>query len=366
MVALQALVLLGVAFGILMIAQTTFDNLDRLGVQSGIDFLWQRSGFDINQTLLPYSANSPLYMAFLVAMGNTLLLAAFVIVLATFMGLVVALLRLSGDWFLSGLGQAFIETSRNIPALLQIFFIYFIGLRSLPPARESYDLFGAVFINNRGVFLPEMVWVSPLAPWLALGLIVLAVVLWAVGRRRHSCRYFSARWAWAGWLVLLLIWLVTCVDWRSPTLGRFGYQSSFVISPELVALILGLSIYNASYIAEIIRAGFQAVPRGQWEAARSLSLGYGVIMRRIIVPQAMRVIVPPLTNSYLNVFKATSLGAAIGYPEIVSVLVGTTNNLVGRPVEIMCMTFVIYSLVSLAAAWAMHRLDRRYQNLYPA
>jgi general L-amino acid transport system permease protein len=152
------------------------------------------------------------------------------------------------------------------------------------------------------------------------------------------------------------------INWKIPQLQKFGYISDLVITPELGALILGLSIYNASSVAEVIRAGFVAVPKGQWEAARSLGLSATGIMRHVIAPQAMRVIIPPMTTCYLNIFKATSLGAAVGYPEIVSVMVGTTNNIVGRPVEIMFLTFSVYSAVSLVGIWLMGHMNRRYNR----
>jgi general L-amino acid transport system permease protein len=309
----QIAVLALIAVLLLAIGNTTLENLDRLGVQSGFDFLEKRAGFDINQTLFAYSADSPVYMAFAMAICNTLLLAHLSIALATLLGFVVAMFRLSGDWFFNTLGQAFIEVFRNIPALLQIFFWYYVVLRALPSSAESWHL-GHIIINNRGMFLPS--------------------VHWAGG----------------------------ALEWHIPQLQTFGYVADWVITPELAALILGLSLYNASSVAEVIRAGFVAVPKHQWEAARSLGLSAPAVLRHVIVPQALRVIIPPLTTCYLNIFKATSLGAAIGYPEIVSVMVGTTNNIVGRPVEIMFLTFSVYSVVSLGGIWLMARLNRRYNQ----
>ncbi len=163
-------------------------------------------------------------------------------------------------------------------------------------------------------------------------------------------------------LLAIVSWLALAIDWNFPRLQKFGYVADWVITPELAALILGLSLYNASSVAEVIRAGFAAVPKHQWEAARSLGLSATSVLRYVIVPQALRVIIPPLTTCYLNIFKATSLGAAIGYPEIVSVMVGTTNNIVGRPVEIMFLTFSVYSAVSLGGIWLMARLNRRYNQ----
>jgi general L-amino acid transport system permease protein len=365
----QLLVLLGILWMLAGIASTTLDNLDRLGVQSGFDFLDKRAGFDINQTLFTYSSDSPVYLAFAIAICNTVLLAVLSIALSTVMGLVVALCRISGDWFFNALGQIFIETFRNIPALLQVFFWYYVVLRALPASAQSWAMGEHMFLNNRGLFLPGLDWAISSAG-LAGGLLLLGTLVAAVGlklyRRHHPVQAGDARrWrrvAGFAWVLAAGAWLFSSMQWTSPELQKFGYVSGWVITPELGALILGLSLYNASSVAEVIRAGFISVPKGQWEAARSLGLSSLGIMREVVVPQAMRVIIPPMTTVYLNIFKATSLGAAIGYPEIVSVMVGTTNNIVGRPVEIMFLTFAVYSLVSLVGIWLMGHVNRHYNR----
>lgn len=368
----QFLVLGAILLLLVAIGNTTLENLDRLGVQSGFDFLAKRSGFDINQTLFSYSSDSPVYMSFAVAICNTLLLAVLAIGLATLVGFVVALLRISRDWLLNGMGYAFIEVFRNIPALLQIFFWYFVVLRALPGFASSWQWGDSVFLNNRGLFLPDMRLVdgAGFAVWgLALAAMIPVLVALLVSFRRRPD--LQARYPWLKtlmfglWLVALASWFTFATHWTAPQLRKFGYVSDLVITPELGALILGLSLYNASSVAEVIRAGFAAVPKGQWEAARSLGLSRTGVMRYVIVPQALRVIIPPLTTCYLNIFKATSLGAAIGYPEIVSVMVGTTNNIVGRPIEIMLLTFAVYSLVSLAGIALMGHLNRRFNRFAP-
>jgi general L-amino acid transport system permease protein len=366
---LQLLVLAGIIWLIAGISSTTLVNLDRLGVQSGFDFLDKRAGFDINQTLFEYSSDSPVYMAFAIAISNTVLLAILSIALSTLMGLVVALCRISGDWFFNTLGHLFIEIFRNIPALLQVFFWYYVVLRSLPASAQSWQWGEQIFLNNRGLFLPGLSWVvsttHALSGLLLLSVLVLTVVM-KVYRQRHPAKSASSllwkRLAGIAWLLAVLLWLMSTAQWTNPELQKFGYVSGWVITPELGALILGLSLYNASSVAEVIRAGFVAVPKGQWEAARSLGLSPANIMRRVVVPQAMRIIIPPMTTVYLNIFKATSLGAAVGYPEIVSVMVGTTNNIVGRPVEIMFLTFSVYSLVSLLGIWLMGYVNRYYNR----
>lgn len=366
---LQFLVLGGILLLLVAIGNTTLENLDRLGVQSGFDFLARRSGFDINQTLFSYSSDSPVYMAFAIAICNTLMLAVLAIALATLVGFVVALLRISRDWLLNGVGYAFVEVFRNIPALLQIFFWYFVVLRALPGFKSSWQMGDLVVVNNRGLFLPDIT-VSEGAGFALWGMALIALVpaLAALSAyvRRHPG--LQDRYPWSGrlmsglWLLAFVSWCALALDWAPPQIRKFGYVSDLVITPELGALILGLSLYNASSVAEVIRAGFAAVPKGQWEAARSLGLTRAGVMRHVIIPQALRVIIPPLTTCYLNIFKATSLGAAIGYPEIVSVMVGTTNNITGRPIEIMFLTFAVYSLVSLAGIALMGHLNRRYNR----
>jgi len=366
---LQLLVLLGIFFLLTDIASTTLENLDRLGVQSGFDFLQKRAGFDINQTLFSYSSDSPVYMAFAIAIANTVLLAVLSIALSTLIGLLVALCRISGDRFFNALGHMFIETFRNIPALLQVFFWYFVVLRSLPTSAQSWQLGEHVFLNNRGLFLPGLSWsvgTNGLIAGLALVSFAVIALLFRSYHRRHpgssSRPVWLKRLAMFFWLLAAAVWFTQATQWSQPELQKFGYLSDWVITPELGALILGLSLYNASSVAEVIRAGFVAIPKAQWEAARSLGLPATAIMRTVVVPQAMRIIIPPMTTVYLNIFKATSLGAAVGYPEIVSVMVGTTNNIVGRPVEIMFLTFAVYSLVSLLGIWMMGHVNRRYNR----
>lgn len=351
------------AFGIFSVTQV---NLARLGVDSGFEFLWRRAGFEIGQKLIPFNADSTIARAFAVALLNTVLLAACAIVLATMLGLLLGVARLSHNWLAAKLALVYIETFRNIPSLLQIFFWYFVVLRSLPRTRDSLSLLDLIFLNNRGLFIP-----APRADDHGGIILVAAVVAGlllagAFGRWNRRRAYRTGRYLPFFLPTVLLIvgppllfLCLTGVLWDIPRPGRFSYEGGLVLLPEFMALVAGLSMYNATYISEIVRSGFLSVPRGQLEAAESLGLARPLVLRLIVFPQALRVMLPPLTTVYLNLFKSTSLAAAIAYPEVVSVLVGTVNNQVGQPVTIMVMTLAVYVFISMCIALLMNIYHRR-------
>lgn len=358
MLGVQVAILLGIVALVAAVAISTARNLDRLGIQNGFDFLFQPAGFDLGTSLVPFGSTSPVYMAFLAGILNTLLLTVWAIILSTMIAVVIVYFCMSSDRLLNAVGWSYVEIFRNIPALLQIFVWYFVVLRALPMAAESFAPGGLFAVNNRGIFLPAPQLNGGWMAFAEMGALVLAAVVCAAVIRRGA-----ATWIKTALIGLLFAgvgaWLTRWVAVELPTLGRFGYESRWEISPELCALVLGLSVYNASYIAEIIRSGIRSVATGQWEAARALGFSPTHAMTRIILPQALRVILPPMSSAYLNILKASSLGAAVAYPEIVSVMVGTTNNIVGRPIEIMALTMVTYLCVSLAVAFVMYRIDRR-------
>ena len=365
--AYQLLVVAIIATIAVWVITTTQANLDRLGVSSGIDFLWRRAGFEISQTLIAYDANSSFARAFVVALLNTLVLAVTAIIGASILGLIIGVSRLSSNWLVARLAGAYVETFRNIPSLLQIFFWYFVVLRVLPRSRDSFGLFDLVYLNNRGLFVPAPE-VQYGSAWLIAALLLAAAgILWlariAQRRQYQSGQRIPLLLPALGLLfglpLLAIISGVTALAWEVPELGRFSYEGGFVLSPEFLALVVGLSMYNATYIGEIVRSAFQSVPRGQLEAADALGLSRQLSLRLILFPQALRVMIPPLTTVYLNLFKSTSLAAAIAYPEIVSVFVGTVNNLVGQPVVIMGMTLLVYAFISLCIAIFMNWYNRR-------
>jgi general L-amino acid transport system permease protein len=367
-IAIQA----GLAIALLalfaFIAANTITNLQRLHVNSGFRFLWQPAGFAINQSLIPYSEASSYAAAFLVSLLNTLVLSAVAIVLATVLGFVIGLGRLSSNWLIAKLATVYVETLRNIPLLLQIFFWYFAILRPLPGPRQSIPLLGgSALLNSRGLYLP-----APVAEpgfWLVIlaGLAGLAVLLLLNRRARRQQVATGRRPRVLGPGMALLVGLPVAatlatglpLHWDLPRLAGFNLEGGIAVIPEFVAMVLALSLYIAAFIAEIVRAGVLAVPAGQVEAARAIGLRRGQIYRLVIVPQALRVIVPPLTNQYVNLIKASSLAAAIAYPDIMLVFAGTVLNQTGQALEVMTITMAVYLFISLAVSLLMNLYNRR-------
>lgn len=366
----QLVAVLLLAAGVLMIASTTQANLQQLGVQSGLAFVSQPAGFEINQKLIAYDAGSSIGRAMLVALINTLLLCAVTIIGASAVGLCVGIGRLSRSAPMRWLAGAYVEMFRNIPVLLQVFLWYFIVLRVLPPAAQGIELFGAVQLNNRGLFLPEPRSSGMLsAGTLALAALAVAIVGVVVARsitravQDHSGRHVPASVIWLLWMVLCLLLARVAgldqVEWVTPAATRFGFKGGYALMPELLALVISLSLYNAAYVAEIARSALQSIPKGQIDAAHALGLSRARAFRLVLLPAALRLIVPPLATVYQNVLKSSSLGAAIAYPEITSVLIGSVNNVVGQPVAIIGITLIVYLSLSMCIAGLMHWYERR-------
>ena len=355
-----------------LIAATTQENLARLGVDSGIDFLWKRAGFEIGQKLIPFNADSTIARAFIVALLNTVLLAAVSIICASILGTIIGIARLSDNWLVSRLATAYIEIFRNIPSLLQIFFWYFVVLRTLPRSSESIEFFNCIFLNNRGLFLPAVSFGQGWA-WIMAALLSAWALVYFLRRQERRRDSTPGRTRpepgktnlVTSWNLLILagiagiVVLLAGVQLEVPQETRFGYRGGIVMMPEFLSLVVGLSMYNATYIGEIVRSGFTSIPRGQTEAADSLGLSRYFTVRLVLFPQALRVIIPPLTTVYLNLFKSTSLAAAIAYPEVVSVFVGTVNNLVGQPVFIMAITMAVYVFISLCISLFLNWYNRK-------
>jgi general L-amino acid transport system permease protein len=343
------------------------ENLARARIASGFGFWDATAGFDISQTLIPYTAQSTYGRAFLVGLLNTLLVAALGIVFATMLGFVIGILQLSKNVLVARLAAGYVEVIRNIPLLLQILFWYNAVLKALPNLRESIAFPGGALLNNRGLFLPKPVFgagIEAVLIGLALGIAgAVAIRYWARRRQALTGQQFPVFWTSALLIVCLPLLLAALagfpVTFEYPEIGRFNIRGGLEILPEFAALLFALSIYTAAFIAEAVRAGIQAVSHGQTEAAYSLGLRPGPTLRLVVVPQAMRVIVPPLTNQYLNLTKNSSLAVAIGYPDLVQVFTGTVLNQTGQAVEVVAITMAVYLTISLVTSGLMNLYNRR-------
>jgi general L-amino acid transport system permease protein len=343
------------------------DNLAARHIASGFGFFDHTAGFGVSQTLIPYSETDTYGRVFIVGLLNTLIVAAVGIVFATVLGFMVGIARLSNNWLVGRLAAAYVEVIRNLPLLFQILFWYLAVLGSLPAPRRSISLFGVVFLSNRGIIVPHPTLGSGAGIVIGslLMAILVALVLHTIARRHRLAtgRKSPSLWIRLGLiaappLVALAIWgFPITFEW--PELRGFNFVGGDRIIPEFVALVVALIIYTASFIAEIVRAGLLAVPRGQVEAAYSLGLRPAPTLRLIMVPQALRVIIPPLTSQYLNLAKNSSLAVAIGYPDFFAVFAGTTLNQTGQAIEIIAITMGVYLTISLVTSLLMNWYNAR-------
>ena len=336
-------------------------NLQSQRITSGFGFLGNTAGFDVSQNLIPYSGSDTYTRVFFVGLLNTLLVSVIGIFFATLIGFIVALGRLSPNWLLSRIAGGYVELIRNLPLLFQILFWYLAVLAALPNPRQSIALFGSFFLSNRGLVIPRPVAEAGFLPFVvAVAIaIVVAIVLRSYARRQlfdHGRRIVT--WPYVLGLLIGLPLLTSLLfgiplTFEIPVLKGFNFAGGSRVIPELVALLLALSLYTASFIAEIVRAGILSVHKGQMEAGSSLGLTRGTTLRLIVVPQALRVILPPLTNQYLNLTKNSSLAVAIGYPDLVSVFAGTTLSQTGQAIEILAITMGVYLVISLVTSAIM-------------
>lgn len=349
------------------IVTNTIANLKKQNIASGFDFLGRTAGFDIGQRLIDYAPTDSYLRAFWVGLCNTLLVAAIGIVLATVIGFIVGIARLSQNWLISRLALVFVEVVRNMPPLLTLFLFYFAFLKTLPGPKQSIQLPFSSVLNVRGLSLPMPIWqpgswLIPVA--LAIGIIASILVgRWANARRIATGQQFPVLWTTLGLIIglPLLAFLAAGlpVTFDYPVLKGFNYQGGLVILPEFMALLIGLTIYTASFIAEIVRSGIQGVSKGQKEAAAALGFRPGLAMRLVVLPQAMRIVIPPLTNQYLNLTKNSSLAIAIGYPDLVSVFAGTVLNNTNQAIECIVITMGVYLLISLVTSFFMNWFNTR-------
>ena len=336
-------------------------NLQAQRITAGFGFMANTAGFDVNQYLIPYTNSDSYTRVFLVGLLNTLMVSVIGIFFATVIGFLVALGRLSPNWLLSRISGGYVELVRNLPLLFQILFWYLAVLAALPNPRQSISIFDSLFLSNRGLVIPKPIGEPGFEPFVfaLLIAIVAAIVLWRYSRRQlfDSGRVIKV-WPYALGLIVGLPLLATLffgapVKFEVPVLKGFNFAGGSRVIPEFVALTLALSTYTAAFVAEIVRAGILSVHKGQMEAGSSLGLQRGSVLRLIVIPQALRVILPPLTNQYLNLTKNSTLAVAIGYPDLFSVFAGTTLSQTGQAIEIIGITMGVYLLISLVTSALM-------------
>jgi general L-amino acid transport system permease protein len=359
--AFQAIMLAAVAAFVLWIIGNTAENLKRANIASGFDFLNGRAGFDLAQTPVQFTSDSTYGRALIVGLLNTVIIAGLGIVTAVALGFVIGVGRLSNNWLVRKLSMVYVEIFRNIPPLLVIFFWYFGVLSVLPQPRDSIELPFGGYLNNRGFFLPRAIWGE--GSWLiAVGLLVgivfsFLVHKWARERQMSTGKQFPILWTSiamiAGFPLLAYVLTGFPLSFEFPKASTFNLSGGFQVKPEFLSLYLALSIYTAAFIAEIVRAGIQGVPKGQSEASGALGLRAGQGLRLVVIPQAMRTIIPPLTSQFLNLTKNSSLAIAIGYPDLVAVG-GTVLNQTGQAIEIVAIWMLVYLGLSIATSLFMN------------
>ncbi|MGF1816856.1 amino acid ABC transporter permease, partial [Vibrio splendidus] len=349
------------------IVNNALTNLDSRGIATGFDFLSQEAGFGIGLTLIEYDETFSYGRTFFIGLLNTALVSVLGIMLATVLGFSMGIARLSSNWLVSRFAAIYIEIFRNIPLLLQIFFWYFAVLQALPSARQSMSLGEAIFLNVRGLYFPAPVLEqgsSIVIASLITGVIATFVInIWAnnkqklTGQQTPMLRIAAALIVGLPLVTYFVMGMPISAEY--PVLKGFNFKGGISIIPELAALMLALSIYTAAFIAEIVRSGINAVNHGQTEAAMSLGLPRTRTLKLVIIPQALRIIIPPLTSQYLNLTKNSSLAMAIGYPDLVSVFAGTTLNQTGQAIEVIAMTMGVYLTLSLLTSALMNIYNRK-------
>ncbi len=350
--------------GIFFISNTT-QNLNERGLNPGFGFLFDPAFFDINQKLITYTSQSTFGRAMLVGLLNTLLVSFLGIILATIIGFSAGILRLSNNWLVSRLVTSYVEFTRNVPVLLQIIFWWSV-LTGLPKVRNSINFGEVIFLNNRGIRIPSPI-LDTNFTWIGLIFlisIIIAIVIyyWSKNRQHQTGKTFPT--IYINILVLIIPSLIAfnltndVLKWEIPEKTRFNFRGGLNITPELVALWWALSTYTGAFISEIVRSGILSVNKGQTEAANSLGLKHSITTRKIIMPQALRVIVPPLTSQYLNLTKNSSLAIAIGYQDFVSVG-GTILNQSGQAIEVVAIWMIVYLSLSLGTSFLMNLYNKK-------
>ncbi len=363
----QIVMILIVAAGFYWLISNAIINLKAQGKTFGFDFLWNTAGFDVSFKLIPYNRESTYFDVFKVGLLNTLLVALLGIVFSTVLGFFLGISRLSKNWLVANIAAVYVEVTRNIPPLLQLFIWYFTLLKVVPPVSNSINWGDLFFLNGRGFNGPTPIFDDRFI-WVAIAFLI--SIVGAVAMRRWAKRrledtgqrfpvFLTAVAIIVGLTLLAFLLSGTEVGWNIPVKQGFNFKGGFSAPPELTALVVGLSVYHATFIGENVRAGIEAVSHGQTEAAQSLGIKDNDRLRLVIIPQAMRVIIPPTTSEFLSLTKNSSLGAAIAFPELVSIFSGTALNQAGRAIEIVGMTMAVYLTFSLLTSFLMNIYNAR-------
>ncbi len=363
--AFQVLVVGAVAIGLGALFANLSSEMAERRLTFDLAFLRSTAGFEISEAVVPSSPQDTYGEALLVGALNTLMISVAGIVLATILGLIVGIARMSGNWLVNRLAFGYVELFRNTPLLVQLFLLYFAVFLALPPVRDSIAI-GPAYLNQRGVYLPRPVPTDTFGTFLVALIIgvAIAVVLWVIGSRRAAA---GRPLRWTGPVGLVALIGIPVVAWIAapsapividdPVAGRFNLTGGLALSATFCARLLSLVLYTAAFIAEVVRGGIQAVPHGQREAARAIGLKDSHVLRLVVLPQALRVIVPPLTSQYLNLVKNSSLAIAIGYPDLFNVST-TVANLTGQPVAVIAFVMLIYLIISLITSVVMNLYNR--------
>lgn len=342
--------LLGIVF---WFHQNVSNNMDQLGLETGFDFLFRNTHFDVTSGFWTIHHDDFNYQAIFSGVTNTLVVSLVGIILSTIIGLTIALMTMSHNWLMKNTAFIFVETFRNIPLIAQILFWYNCMIFTLPRIHQSINISNMIYINNRGVFIPQ------LEIDLAFYLIVLFGFAITYFCKKYLPKHATLFIQGLGCLSILSAYYFW--SWSIPVKVGFNYINGIQIPPEFTALLIGLTCYTSSYTAEVIRSGLQSIPKGQYEAARSLGMSYSNTLKKIIIPQSISIIIPPLLNQYLNLTKNSSLGIAIGYPEIMAIFAGTVLNQTGNAIEIIAITMAIYLIISLSISAFLNHINQYYR-----
>jgi general L-amino acid transport system permease protein len=365
---IQVLVIGFFAAFIYLLVQQTSANLDRRGISSGFDFLSMGAGYDISITLIPFTSEDTHLRAYFVGLLNTLLIAVCGCFLATILGFFVGVIRLSSNWLFRNIAYVYVEFTRNVPVLLQIILYYSILLH-LPKIKQAIVLFEGFYLTNRGLYSPLPIIKDGFS--IVLASFIFAIILsifikkYLKRKQEHTGKQYPIFLINSALIIftpIIFYYIMGMpIDFEIPVLKGFNFKGGMVVRPEFIGMLLGLSIYTAAFISETVRSGIVSVSKGQREASQALGLKNNLVMRLIIIPQALRVIIPPLTSQYLNLTKNSSLGIAIGYADLVHGFGGISLNQTGRAIEIMFMVMLTYLTISLIISLFMNIYNKSVQ-----